>query len=69
MPSSTSPLARSADAAPGVAASSALTRMSPRFIALLGLRTALGAVSTDTYLTSLPAVAEDLATTPRRCAA
>lgn len=68
MSSSTATLARSADAASGVAPSSALARMSPRLIALLGLTTALGAVSTDTYLPSLPAVAEDLGTTPAAAA-
>lgn len=35
---------------------------SVRFVALLGLVTALGAVTTDTYLPSLPAVADDLGT-------
>lgn len=37
-------------------------RMSPRLVALLGLIAALGAVSMDIYLPSLPAVAEDLGT-------
>ncbi|MGM0386563.1 MAG: multidrug effflux MFS transporter [Actinomycetota bacterium] len=38
-------------------------RFSPGFVALLGFIAALGAVSMDMYLPSLPAVAEDLDTT------
>lgn len=39
------------------------SQFSPRFVALLGFIAALGAVSMDMYLPSLPAVAEDLGTT------
>ncbi|MDX5318415.1 MAG: multidrug effflux MFS transporter, partial [Actinomycetes bacterium] len=42
---------------------SASARFSPGFVALLGFIAALGAVSMDMYLPSLPAVAEDLDTT------